>query len=132
MLTFAGIGIFHCGCTQSQGLVVMAVQTTCPACTTSAKDCCPHNDHHHDEESDGCHDDDCCSLKYQYLTVDQLSATQCHDIQPKVLSLFFSSFLSVDGFTAGVRECFTIVKNHSPPPDLLKIPLIYIHDQLRL
>ena len=131
--TFVGIGVFHCGCTQSQGWVVMA--TTCPPCSKTAENCCPHGDRHHDEEKNeqenGCQDDDCCSVEYQYLKVDQLNVTHSHDVQAKVLSLFSSPFLSTDGYINGIRNCYAVIKNHSPP-GLLKIPLIYIYAQLRL
>ena len=131
MAAMVGVGTYHCGCAQSQGWVVMAVRTACPGCTTSTENCCQHNAHHHDDESDGCQDDDCCSLKYHYLKVDQVSVTQSHDIQTKVLSLFFLPFISVDNSITGVRDLIDQNKNH-PPPGLLKIPLIFLHGQLRL
>jgi hypothetical protein len=129
MLTFVGVGIIHCGCTHSQQLVLLVVQNKCP-CSTSAENCCPHSDQHHDEEND-CQDEDCCSLVYQHIEVDQLNVTQFHDVQVKFLSLLFSTFLPIEGFISGVNECFSEIKNHSPP-GLLKIPLIYAHSQLRL
>lgn len=131
--TFVGIGIYNCNCTHSQRMVLLLVQPSCQ-CDNSAEKCCTHNRHRHsDEHSDEEHDhDDCCSLVYQYMDIDQLMVTQHHDGQAKVLSLFFTPFSWVNGFTASIGECFAVIKNHSPPPDLLKIPLIYLQGQLRL
>lgn len=131
MLTFLGIAIYHCSCTHSQGLVVMAIQTGCPPCSSSAENCCSHNGHHHDEDND-CEEGDCCSLDYQYLKIDQLKVDQFHNSHLKVFSLLFSPFLSVDDFTIGIKDDFAAIKNHSPPSGLLKIPLIYMYAQLRL
>ena len=130
-----GVGYFHCGCTQSQGWIVLAIRNTCPPCSRATEDCCPHSDQHHDEENgvqnNGCQNNDCCSVEYQYLKVDQLSVTHSHDVQAKALTLLFSHCLSVDGYITDIRECYATIKNHSPP-GLLKIPLIYIYAQLRL
>ena len=129
--TFVGVGFFRCGCTHSQGWFVMA-QATCPPCSGSTDDCCPHNDQHHNEEKK-CQDKDCCSVEYHHLNVDQLNVAQFKILPAKILALLFSSFLSVhEVFIAGIKECSVIVNNNSPPPDLFKIPLIYLNGQLRL
>jgi hypothetical protein len=111
----------------------MFVQPSCQ-CENSAGKCCSHTHHlpsdeHHDEEQT--EHDDCCSLVYQHIDIDQLTVAHHYDIQAKVLSLFFSPFLWIENFATGVNECFAVFKNHSPPP-LIKIPLIYLQGQLRL
>ena len=129
LLTYVGVGVYHCGCTHSERLVMMAFQPVCP-CNNSAEDCCTHHDSHHNDEND-CGDEDCCSLAYQRIEVDQLYGAQFQDVQVKVLSLFFSPVTLVDCFVTGIEERFIQIKNHSPP-GLLKIPIIYLHSQLRL
>jgi hypothetical protein len=110
----------------------MAVQATCPPCSSSTDDCCLHNDRHHDEGS-VCMDKDCCSLEYHHLKVDQLNVVQLQINPAKILTLLFFPLYSVhDVFVAGIKECSAIVKNNSPPPDFYKIPIIYFFDQLRL
>ena len=124
--SLVGIGIFHCGCTNSQQLVFFTVKdASCPLCTKSADVCCSHNEPHHDEENDE-HEDGCCSLEYQYVDADQLIFTQFNDAKAKILTLLP---LSADCLITSIKECFAFTKIHSPP---LKIPLIYLHAQLRL
>ena len=137
VMTFVGIGIFRCGCTQSQQLVVMSVQTACPPCSSSTESCCPHSDQYQHEKDDdrenGCQENDCCLLEYQYMEVDQLLVAHFQDIRAKALSLVFFPVISVYyGMTTTFNECTVNVKNNSPPRDLLKVPLIYLHAQLRL
>jgi len=131
MLTFVGVGIFHCGCTHSQGLVVMAVQTACPPCTGTTESCCSHNDQYHDDDTSNCEDEDCCTVEYQFLDVDQLNVSQFHEVKAKVVSLAFSPFLLFDSFYSAVSERFIEIKNNSPPV-LFNIPFIYMYAQLRL
>ena len=129
MLTL-GIGIYHCGCTHSQQLAMLAINTECLPCSKSAESCCPHSDSypHHDEENH-CQDDDCCSLKYQYIDVDQLNIIKQYDVQFKAITLFYLPFTSINN---GIIECSALAKNHSPPPDLFKLPIIYQYRQLLL
>ena len=128
MLTFIDIGIFNCSCTHSLQVVALNVQSTCPPCRNSTENCCPHNEQH-DEENDEDEDDDCCS--YQRVVVDQLNVTQSksHNSQTKVLTLFILPFFN---HISGIIESSAFTKNHSPPPNLLKIPVIYLYGQLRL
>ena len=128
-LTFVGTGIYHCGCTHTPQMVLLAFQTTCP-CSSSDEDCCPHHKAHHDDENCD-EDEDCCSLSYQRTEIDPYHVTRLHDVQAKVLSLFFLPFTSVDGFITGISDCFTQISER-PPPGLLKTLLIYMHSQLRL
>ena len=131
--TLVGIGVFHCDCTHSQRMVVGAFRYTCPLCCNSDDSCCRHNHRQHDEQSEKSGEEhDCCSLVYQHVEVDQLSVVQYYDFQAKVLSLFFSPCLLIEGFATGIKECSAAIKNHSPPSGLLKIPVIYLHGQLRL
>ena len=130
MLTVTGIGVSYCNCTQSQQLVMLAVHTACPQCSKKADTRCSHSDgHHHDEKNDCKHDDDCCSFSIQYVDVDRLNFTNLNNSPSKSLTLFS---LPAVVQIAGVSELSVFVKNNSPPPDLLKIPLIYLHRQLRL
>ena len=129
--TFVGTGVYHCACTHSQRLVIMSVHLSCQ-CSSSPETCCPHNDqHHHGEDEDDC-GNDCCSLEYQNVDVDQLIGKHFYNHLTKVLSLLFYPFLPVNGLNGNVKEYTFAVNNHSPPPDLLKVPLIYMHRQLRL
>ena len=121
MLTFVGIVIHYCGCTQSQQLIVLAIQNECQPCSSVADSCCPHGD-----PQNQCREDECCFITYQF---DQLRATQPNNEHAKVLSLFFLPFV---GLITGSRERSSLKKNHSPPPDLLKTSIIYLHRQLRL
>lgn len=127
-LTFVGVGIYYCGCTQSQQLTVLAIQTECQPCSSAAESCCSHGDPQQDREND-CGDDDCCLLAYQYVSVDQLYVTQQYNDHAKILTLFSLPFV---GLASSVRESFFTTKIHSPPPNLLKISVIYLHRQLRL
>ncbi len=126
--TFVGIGIVRCYCTHSQRLVMMPVQPSCQCCNSS-KSCC-QTENKQPGKKHNCKKD-CCSLIYKYVEVDQLSSTQFYDMLTKVLSLLFSPLLSVDDLMVSIKEYATI-KINSPPPGLLKIPLIYMHGQLRL
>ena len=129
MLTFVGIGIYHCGCTQSQQLAVWSIQTECPPCSSTVEKCCPHGEPHH-FELNSCGEDECCLLAYQYASVDQLYVTQPNNDQAKVLSLFFLPFVVL---IAGVRrESIFCKRIHSPPPNFATTPIIYLHRQLRL
>ena len=129
MLTVIDIGIFDCSCTDSQQFVVLNVQTTCPPCSNATENCCPHNEQHDDENDDD--DEDCCPLTYQRVVVDQLNVTQSksHNSQTKVLTLFTLPFSNT---ISGVVESSAFSKNHSPPLNFLKIPVIYLYGQLRL
>ena len=127
---FMGIGIFSCSCTHSQQLVMMSVHPSCQ-CSNSVENCCRHNEHHSDDEEDDDCGDDCCSLVFQYMDVDQLNITKSLNQPTKVLSFLFSP-LSIDGLITSIKECTVAVKNNSPPFGLFKIPLIYMYGQLRL
>ena len=131
MLTFVNVGIFNCGCTDSQQFVVLNVQTTCPPCSNTTESCCPHNEHNNEEDIEENEDDDCCSLSFQYIVVDQLNITklQSFNNQPKVLTLYTLPLITL---ISDIKECVTFTKNHSPPFNLLKIPVIYLYGQLRL
>ena len=125
MSTLVGVGIFDCGCTNSQQFVVLNVQTTCPPCSKSTESCCSHSERHdekHDDENDETTDDDedCCSLSYQYVVVDQLNITksQSFNNQLKELPLFTLSSASP---ISGIKECYALAKNHSPPLIFLKL-----------
>ena len=124
MLTIVGIGIYYCGCTQSRQLV-LAVQTECPPCSAAAESCCSHGG----DENNECRDDECCLLAYQYVNVDQLYVAQPYNEHSKVFTLSLFSFV---GLITSFKESFIFAKNHSPPPELFKIPIIYLHRQLRL
>ena len=129
MLTSFGIGIFDCACTDSQQLVVLNLRSTCPPCNDSTESCCSHNEGYDDEKEED--DDDCCSLSYQYVVVDQLNVTQSQSYynQTKDLPLFTLPFANR---ISSIKEYSAIQKNHSPPPNFLKIPVIYLYAQLRL
>ena len=132
MMTFFGIGVIRCGCTNSQRLVMMSFHPSC-LCSDSDEDCCQHNHRHHDENKEPCcQDENCCSLVYKHVDIDHLIITQFNDHPAKILSLLFSPYLPVNAFIDSIKECATEVKNNSPPLCLLKIPLIYMHSQLRL
>ena len=128
MLTFVGIGVYYCGCTQSRQLAVWAMQTECPPCSSTVERCCPHGDPHY-YEANSCREDECCLLAYQYVSVDQLYVTQPNNDQAKVLSLFFLPFVVL---IASVRDSAGYRKIHSPPPNFKITPVIYLHRQLRL
>ena len=129
--TFVGIGVLRCGCTHSQRIVMMSVHSSC-LCNGSLEKCCRHNDHfHEDDEEDDC-ENDCCSLEYQYVDVDQLNTKHAQNRTTKILSLLFFPLLSDHGLSAGFKENTIAVNNNSPPPDIFKIPIIYMHGQLRL
>ena len=129
MLTL-GIGIYYCGCTHSQQLAVLAVNTECPPCSKSVESCCPHSDSQpHQDEENSCQNDDCCSLEYQYIDVDQLNIAKSYSAQFKTATLFSLPLASINN---GIKECSSLAKNHSPPPDLFKPPIIYLHRQLLL
>ena len=136
--SFLGIGVFHCGCTQSQGLVVMSVhqEATCPPCSSSDDSCCPHGEQQHgknDVQDDECSDDECCSLEYQSLDADYLNATRLNDTQSKSVSLLLFSFSMIDSGVTNIKKNVTAAQNHSlPPGSLLNVPLIYMILQLRL
>ena len=127
-LSFVGVGIFHCGCTNSRQLVLMAFHTTCPSCSNSGDSCCHHNDQHHHDEDD-CDEDGCCMPEYKHIDIEYLNVEKYKDVQAKVLILFT---LPVVGLISEIKESFVVIKNNSPPDRLLKIPLIYLHSQLRL
>ena len=132
--TFIGIGSFRCDCTHSKRIVMLLMQPSCP-CSSSPEKCCSHNDrYHHDEKDDNenDHEDNCCSLEYQYLDVDQLNIIQSLNHQAKVLLLHIIPFFTTNNLNLNIIEYADAVKNNSPPPTLLKIPLIYKHRQLRL
>ena len=130
-----GIGVIHCGCTHSQRMVMWSLHPAC-MCNESDEDCCAHNEHHENKDNDpedfGCRDNDCCSLKYQFVDVDQLNATHCYDYFTKILSLFFFPLLSVHLLLDNMQQWDATIKNNSPPAGILKIPLIYMNRQLRL
>ena len=129
--TFVGIGVVRCSCTDSQRLVMMSFHPSC-MCSDSAEDCCPHNNRHHDEDKEsGCHDEDCCSLVYKCVNIDHLIVTKFIDHQTKVFSLLFFPCKLNNVLTDIAKESSSDVKNNSPP-GLLKIPIIYLHSQLRL
>jgi len=128
MLTFVGVVIHYCSCTQSKQLVVLAMQNECPPCSSAAEDCCPHGDPNHNFENN-CREDECCLITYQFTNVDQLRATQPNNEHAKVLSLFFLPFVSLITVS---RERSALTKNHSPPPNLLKTSIIHLYRQLRL
>ena len=132
IFTFVGIGVYRCGCTHTQRLVMISVQPSCQ-CSGSHEKCCSHNDQCHDEEDDedGC-GNNCCAIEYQYVDVDQLNITQVYSHLTKVISLLFFSLLPDNELNGNTQDYTVAVNNHSPPPDLLKIPLIYQHRQLRL
>jgi len=98
--------------------------------------CCPHHDDYQNDEEDEEEKNDCgnncCSLEYQYVDADQLNKIQSYNHSTKVLSFHSFSHSLAHGLNAQVKECTFAVKNNSPPPELLKIPLIYMHSQLRL
>ena len=130
--TFVGIGVFRCDCTHTKRIVMLSVQPSCQ-CSNSHEKCCSHNDQfHNEEEEDVDCDHNCCSLEYQYVDVDQLNSKHFHNYQTKVLSLLFFPQFPVHGLNVGIKENVVAVRNNSPPPGLLKIPLIYKHRQLRL
>ena len=129
MLTFVGIGVYYCGCTQSQQLAVLTIQTECPPCSSTVERCCPHGDPRY-YESNSCGEDECCLLAYQYVSVDQLYVAQPYNEQAKVMSLFFLLFVVF--FVVGFREISIYRRIHSPPPNFIKTPIIYLHRQLRL
>jgi len=125
-----GVGIYFCGCTHSQQLAVLAINTECPSCSKSAESCCPHSDNYpHQDEENSCQDDGCCSLEYQYIDVDQLNATKQYNAQFKAIILFYLPFASINN---GIKESSAFATNHSPPPDLFNPPIIYLHSQLLL
>ena len=133
--TFVGIGVFHCGCTDSQRVVVLTAQNGC-FCSNLNDECCPHSEqhqrHHHEEES-GCeHDHECCTFVYQYVDIDQMIVKQGNDRSTKTFSYYSFSFLSINGWINDIKKCGIAVKNNSPPPFLRKIPIIYLFAQLRL
>ena len=128
--TFVGIGVLRCGCTHSQRIVMMSVHSLC-LCSNSPEKCCQHNDQHHEEDEEDDCENDCCSLEYKYVDVDQLNIKQFHIHPTKVLSLLLFPLLPLNGLNDGIKEYAVAVKNNSPPPGLLKIPLIYKHSQLR-
>ena len=131
--SFVGIGVIHCGCTHSQRLVMMSVHPSC-LCSSSVETCCPHNDQYHDDEEEEEEDcgNDCCFVEYQYVEIDQLNVKHSQNHSTKVLSMFFFPLLPVHGLIDDAKEYTVAVNNHSPPSDFLKIPLIYMHRQLRL
>jgi len=104
-----------------------------PSCQYSdfVESCYPHNELHSDEEEDDDCGNDCCSLLYQFIDVDQLNVIQSNNQPTKVLSFLFFP-LSIDGLITDIKESAVTVKNNSPPSGLFKIPLIYMYGQLRL
>ena len=131
--TIVGIGVIRCGCTHSQRLVMLSFYPSC-LCSSSDEDCCAHNENHHDDhvhEDFGCMDNDCCSLVYQYMDVDQLNVSYIHDYPTKNVTSLFFPLLSVDILMDNMQQCVATIKNNSPP-GILKIPLIFMHRQLRL
>jgi len=130
--TIVGIGVIRCGCTDSQRLVVLSIHPSC-LCSSSENDCCQHNEQHNDHEHEdfGCMDNDCCSLVYQHMDVDQLIISYTHDYPAKNVASLFFPILSVDILMDNVKQCVAIINNNSPPV-FFKIPLIFMHRQLRL
>jgi len=129
--TFVGIGVNHCGCTHSQRIVMMSVARSC-ICSNSIETCCPHNDHYSEGvKKDDC-GSDCCSLEYQYVEIDQMSVKQSNNHSAKDSSLFVLPFLSVHGWNASFNTRALAANNNSPPDDLFKISVVYLHMQLRL
>ena len=130
--TFVGIGVIRCGCTDSQRLVMMSFHPSC-LCSDATEDCCTHNDLHHDEDKESdCQDEDCCSFVYEYVNVDHLIVSQFIDHPTKVFSLLFFPCILNNVLIDITKECSSDVKNNSPPLCLLKTPLIYMYNQLRL
>jgi len=132
MSSCLGVGIVRCGCTESQRIVFMSIHPSC-LCSYSADDCCAHNyQHHDDDEETGCQDEECCSFFYKFVDTDHLNVIQYIDQPAKETFLLFFPILSVNGWMDSIKECTDTIKNNSPPLCLLKIPLIYMHGQLRL
>ena len=130
--TLVGVGVIRCGCTNSQQLVVLSFHPSC-LCSDADDHCCPHNDRHHDEDEETvCQDKDCCSFVYKYVNVDHLNVKQSNDYIAKALTLLFVPCVVFNGLTDSIYGYPVDVKNNSPPFCLLKIPLIYMHGQLRL
>ena len=134
MLTIIRIGVFYCGCTQSQQFVVVSAQSTCPPCSSSSEGCCQHNDHYgdknaHEEEDEDDEEEACCSLAFQYVEIDQLKVNQPYIEQAREMTIFALPYANL---ISNVKERWLLTKIHSPPPNLLKIPVIYVYGQLRL
>jgi len=130
--TFVGVGVVRCGCTNSHKLVILSFHPSC-LCSDSADDCCPHNDQYQDVHGKtGCHDENCCSVVYKYVNAVHLKVTPFNDHPAKVVSLLFFSHISVNKLFDNIKECAADIRNNSPPFFSLKIPLIYMHGQLRL
>ena len=130
--TFVGIGVIRCGCTHSQRLVMMSVQPSC-LCSASVETCCSHHEQYDDDaEAEETCGEECCFIAYQYVEADQLNTKHFHNHSTKVLSLLFSPLLPMQGFGAGFKECTFAVNINSPPTEIFKIPIFYLHQQLRL
>jgi hypothetical protein len=119
----ADIGVFHCGCIHSEQLVMLSGRAAFP-CSSSGKDCCRH---HEEEDKTGC-----CPLQYKSFEIDRQTVARNDNLRARELSLPFSPFVPAGGWAADTWEYAAAGAKHSPPPDLYKIPLIYLHTQLRL
>lgn len=128
LMACAGIGVFRCDCTQPEQVVMMSGRADCP-CSSSSKDCCRH---HEEEDKTDRYENDCCPLQYKPFEIDQQIIVKDDDLRVKELSLPFSLSVPADGWMADIREYDAAGAKHSPPPDLYKIPFIYLHAQLRL